>query len=145
VTSHNPIARAPLFSEVVTGEEGRAMTLNSVPSEARPADSHHPRPSGTCCPTRHAGREVHNLPVGSAARRGARPRFFSAWPPTDEWPSLHRALRSGSVGALDHILEELEARGPATTRRRLMPSLNMAKLRLAALTPDIEFTLYRDA
>jgi len=51
VTSHNPIAGAPLFSEVVTGEEGRAMTLDSVPSEARrPADSHHPRPWGTWLP-----------------------------------------------------------------------------------------------
>ena len=44
MTSHNPIAGAPLFSEVVTGQEGRALTLDSVPSEARPADSHHPRP-----------------------------------------------------------------------------------------------------
>jgi hypothetical protein len=34
VTSHNPIAGAPLFSEVVAGEEGRAMTLDSGPSEA---------------------------------------------------------------------------------------------------------------
>lgn len=34
MTSHNPIAGAPLFSEVVTGEEGRAMTLDSGPSEA---------------------------------------------------------------------------------------------------------------
>jgi hypothetical protein len=42
VTSHSRIAEARLFSEVVTDEEGRAMTLDSVPSEARPPDSHHP-------------------------------------------------------------------------------------------------------
>jgi hypothetical protein len=38
VTSHSRIAGARLFSEVVTGDEGRAMTLDSVPSEARPPD-----------------------------------------------------------------------------------------------------------
>jgi len=86
------------------------MTLDSVPLKPaqRTVIIHDLGAPG--CPTRHAGREVHNLPVGSAARRGARPGSFSAWPPTDEWLSLHRALRSGSVGALDHILEELEAR-----------------------------------
>jgi hypothetical protein len=46
VTSHSPIAGPRLFSEVVTGEEDRAVTLDSVPSEARPPDSHHPRPWG---------------------------------------------------------------------------------------------------
>jgi hypothetical protein len=46
VTSHSRIAGARLFSEVVTGDERRAMTLDSVPSEARPPDSHHPRPWG---------------------------------------------------------------------------------------------------
>jgi hypothetical protein len=110
VTSHSRVAGAPLLSEVVTGEEGRAVTLNSVPSESPPTGQSssttlgHLAAHSTCWPT------AHNLPVGSAARRGARPGSFSPWPPTDEWLSLHRALRSGSVGALDHILEELEAR-----------------------------------
>jgi hypothetical protein len=36
VTSHSRIAGARLFSEVVTGDEGRAMTLDSVPSESPP-------------------------------------------------------------------------------------------------------------
>ena len=52
------------------------MTLGSVPSEDpgtayRTVIIHDLGAPG--CPTRHAGREVHNLPVGSAARRGARP------------------------------------------------------------------------
>ena len=35
------------------------------------------------CPLLRASREAHALLVGSAARRGARRRSFSAWPPTD--------------------------------------------------------------
>jgi hypothetical protein len=64
VTSHSPIAGARLFSEVVTDEEGRAMTLDSVPSEARPPDSHHPRPWG--CARRRSSRSHPVSGVGTA-------------------------------------------------------------------------------